>query len=1117
MDYKTLNELHRKKMSTELSVDFEMEWQDDSLMNTLLGSIPKIRHLNGDNEIAEELKELEGIYKTYDVYETNKDQFIDEIDKKIGVIKEKKPYWQGLNIWDLRECLDQQKACVISGEGGIGKTYFIKKFEDELENKKIDHLCIYGKFEKDLSRIDFKEIAKVAAKKRFVLVIDALNEIPSRCQLDILNKVEELRDLKGFQCVITYRTYTIEKSVLEKCNSISESVYAFQGVSFESALEGLLKIPVKNIYKYENILYSNNALLLSQLCKVLNNPKFIEEKLNNVATITFILEEYIKWNLDIFFWRNTKKVAMWMYENNKKSISAEALNELIDDTDNYIEGMKKQGFISDYIWEGIRYYAFKIELLTDYLIARSLFDDLRDKDKEEQIRTIKEKNEKIYGISEALILAVFDKFSSDFSQIKEILTRADLMRDLNPEVLNKINFTPTLLNEFKKVFNLAFPENALLAFGGYTDKPFNCVNFVDDYYLSNEEKQLVELTNTLSGKWEFESLKGRLKNILYFITMSQSKGKELEEAFSFALWCCAAPNNEVRCIALKLLFDIISMDYEYAQKAINLFPKIKDYYIQEAIVDALSSAYGAEMKEINDFFNELKANKAFTMAKCIYKIAAFSGKPYSYIDWDKENYYDRNATNDLSKILQRILMKVNLYDKYLLPFRFWSKDHIDMHHSFVDVEKTEIRTWNELLADNFACIKNNGDCNGSLAFQTKIEDKYTRNYRNMSINTKAFLNSFETILKEVFLLYGLEYKEDTVYVREWDSFNDTVFAKCILISKQKYYGSIMCNYYSNEFSTYNNVQNSIGYDIYDPVEYEENIYVTSPIPTYNSAVESMGQELVSRIVIPELKDENWVKNIDLTRSNLMSLTSPIIYEKSNWRVLAARICIRESIEHSDKWIDTYDFWCCTSENYTIKGDGNDRYLTIELDEYKDYIGKYSDIISKPELCKRIPDISYGLQCFDECSLVLPPADIIKKLNLTPCYKDLSWKNENGIDVIRCNNTKSSYYKDPIGSTVFIREDAYNTLLESGDIKFFAFTERYIPTTGYANETSVHFEIENDEIVKEFFNHDQGRPIEEIPNDCKNCKWEFNKKDYEESDFLKILKQYKVWDEDTNEL
>ena len=143
-------------MSTELSVDFEMEWQDDSLMNTLLGSIPKIRHLNGDNEIAEELKELEEIYKTYDVYETNKDQFIDEIDKKIGAIKGKKPYWQGLNIWDLRECLNQQKVCVISGEGGIGKTYFIKKFEDELENKKIDHLCIYGKFEKDLSRIDFK-------------------------------------------------------------------------------------------------------------------------------------------------------------------------------------------------------------------------------------------------------------------------------------------------------------------------------------------------------------------------------------------------------------------------------------------------------------------------------------------------------------------------------------------------------------------------------------------------------------------------------------------------------------------------------------------------------------------------------------------------------------------------------------------------------------------------------------------------------------------------------------------------------------------------------------------------------------------------------------------------
>ena len=47
---------------------------------------------------------------------------------------------------------------MISGEGGIGKSYFIKCFEEQLEQKNIEHLCIYGKFEKDTNNIDVEEI-----------------------------------------------------------------------------------------------------------------------------------------------------------------------------------------------------------------------------------------------------------------------------------------------------------------------------------------------------------------------------------------------------------------------------------------------------------------------------------------------------------------------------------------------------------------------------------------------------------------------------------------------------------------------------------------------------------------------------------------------------------------------------------------------------------------------------------------------------------------------------------------------------------------------------------------------------------------------------------------------
>ena len=42
--------------------------------------------------------------------------------------------------------------------------------------------------------------------------------------------------------------------------------------------------------------------------------------------------------------------------------------------------------------------------------------------------------------------------------------------------------------------------------------------------------------------------------------------------------------------------------------------------------------------------------------------------------------------------------------------------------------------------------------------------------------------------------------------------------------------------------------------------------------------------------------------------------------------------------------------------------------------------------------------------------------------------------------------------------------------EAHTVKYFAFTERLIPETGYADETSLHFEIINGKIVKEIKNN-----------------------------------------------
>ena len=120
-------------------------------------------------------------------------------------------------------------------------------------------------------------------------------------------------------------------------------------------------------------------------------------------------------------------------------------------------------------------------------------------------------------------------------------------------------------------------------------------------------------------------------------------------------------------------------------------------------------------------------------------------------------------------------------------------------------------------------------------------------------------------------------------------------------------------------------------------------------------------------------------------------------------------------------------------------------------------------------------------------MVLPPSEIVSFLNLKLNVSDLSWETQDKEKVIICNNNKNSYYRDPIGGTVFIRKNYFDKFLEGHTVKYFAFTERFIPETGYAEETSLHFEIVNGQIVKEIKNDGgHGRRNSENNPLCSVC-------------------------------
>ena len=394
-----------------------------------------------------------------------------------------------------------------------------------------------------------------------------------------------------------------------------------------------------------------------------------------------------------------------------------------------------------------------------------------------------------------------------------------------------------------------------------------------------------------------------------------------------------------------------------------------------------------------------------------------------------------------------------------------------MYTRFLVNEKSEIKRINEYLSNKYACVCG-GECSGWMAFENKIMPEIEPLAKIEEVDMNSFLQSFEIVFREVFEYYGTSADRKSINMREED-FQHSVYMKCVDIATGLYYGSLMCNHYTNQFATFNNYQNSIGYEVFDPLEYGEEVIITAPIPTFQDYIERLGDYIINALEQPLSRDINWVKDVELTRRNVLHLLEPVTLKKQEWVLLAGRVVLCEEGKHETKWRDTYDIWCCSSDKETINDDGNARYLTIELEDYLGELKGYPENKEKAWLCKSVKNILSQSDVFEETSLVLPPSEIISFFNLELNVSDLSWETLDKEKIILCNNNKNTYYRDPIGGTVFIRKDYYDKYVQTNSIKYFAFAERLIPETGYAEETSLHFEIMDGHIVKEILN-DGGR-------------------------------------------
>lgn len=348
---------------------------------------------------------------------------------------------------------------------------------------------------------------------------------------------------------------------------------------------------------------------------------------------------------------------------------------------------------------------------------------------------------------------------------------------------------------------------------------------------------------------------------------------------------------------------------------------------------------------------------------------------------------------------------------------------------------------------------------------------------------------FQELLKDELTRYCPEFDPQNPQWQRYSDggFQDTLLFKCAKLAAQKFFGSLMCNYYAIEFASYNNQQNTIGYDVYDPLEYGDDINLTSPISTYSEAIEYLDKRAFELLDYSNAGQIEWTDDFENARSNLLSLLTPILYADHEWILISISIHIRrykDDGHHALDWGDTCLLWMAADCNETITESGDNRKLTIESLDYKGNVFDY--IFEKGCFCVSMDP--FELYDAQHGHLVFPPALLIRHFNLKYTAFDSTWRNADGEIIIYCNNNIRDYYTENVTGTTYIRKDALDKFADLHNVKYFSFTERF----PLGNKCDVHYEIENGDIIRWVSNYSE--TVESKGSSlCEKCPFRIKQK------------------------
>lgn len=1046
MNYDSLNESQKNKVKYNIN-SIHYEWENKNFIEILLGKLPQL-HFTDINQ-TQIKKELIQLYNSYDFFTTDHISYLSQL--KIihnQLLIQNKHYF---DYDEFEKTINFHKSLLINGEGGKGKTYFLFKLEEKLSEKNIKHLCIYGKYLDDINVIDFTEISRISSQEEFVLIIDAYNELNENIQNDLLSEIPKLLLQKGFRIIISYRDYRLQNTILKSLVALLKNQYCFEGVSYEAALDTLSTTGFNELYQYSDILYSNNALFISFLIKALEDTKQKAKspKFNSIVSMTNILEQEIKNTVGDIYWKNTKKIADWMYQNNTKEIPITQVGTLVNNSNQFIHDMKASGYFSENNKNSTATLKFTLEALSDSIISRSLLNDLSNKNENDIIVLLNSKISYMPELTKMFIIVLFDKFTPDYSKISRILNGTGIKIDLTPDLIIKLNIQSKNIKEFQKHFNfLNSPTEYLIYCSGYYNKPFNCTNYINEYLIKNKGMQLYPLSQTLSEYYDIHVFTKRLKNILYFVNRINISDKMYRDEIIFtALWGTAAPNNSVHLLSKKLLYEMVNLYDDNISLLISIYDDIEDIYIKQSIIHVLSKM--PENDEIKNFLEKLRSDDDNVIGEESIQLIC------NYLNINIFDFFKKkrriliHSNKPIEQPLEKLLTTV--YHHHIdSHFRYLGNANIDQIYPKFLQNTHRISLYNKFVS----FLDKHGFRISELKKPQKIPPKY-------------LLNSLDFQIKRICRIYGLENNYLSSQNNYVNDFKNTLMRKIFSISQSILYGYLTGTHYTDNFVYEPSDSKSTGYNFYNPFEYDEDTNnICSPICIYQSLIENLEDTLYKTLQIKINKDKSWGEDDVNLKSNLRLLLSPFSFNGTEWHLLAGQIKITDI---NEKW-EEYNLISCNSNlNLKLEEPEQWRQLTIEKKYYNDNIKLYNKC-QKDWECLKVNFFNAGNNILDETELVLPPASLLQLMNLHYVQSSCTWNNEKNEIIIVCNNNKYQYKGQIFSGDIFIRNDYYVKYNLDKKLKFFIYTERRLDPYGFFHETSHHIEYFDNTIINEVYNY-----------------------------------------------